>query len=103
MKVLLLTPAPTDVFLGNSVTVNRYREGLQGCGHLCELFGGSSEGGIKQSLEGTIERFKPDVVHAHDAMRTGIHLLGLRLPWVVSTSGEDLHHDMFDPQRGPIV
>ena len=48
MKVLLLTPAPTDVFLGNSVTVNRYREGLQGCGHLCELFGGSSEGGIKQ-------------------------------------------------------
>lgn len=103
MKVLLLTPAPTDVFLGNSVTVQRFRNGLQGCGHLCELFGGAAEGGLKQSLEGTIERFRPDVVHAHDAMRTGTQLLGLRLPWVVSTSGEDLHHDMFDPHRGPIV
>jgi len=103
MKVLLMTPAPTDLYLGGAATVSRYREGLQNCGHLCELFGGTSEGGLKTSLEGTIARFRPDVVHAHDATRTGIQCLGLRTPWVVSLSGEDLHHDMLDPERGAIV
>lgn len=103
MKVLLMTPAPTHLYLGSAATVNRYREGLQQCGHLCELFGGVSEGGLKQSLEGTIARFKPDVVHAHDVGRMGVQLLGLRTPWVVSVAGEDLHQDMVCDQRGPVV
>ncbi|MBL8738292.1 MAG: glycosyltransferase family 4 protein [Planctomycetes bacterium] len=103
MKVLLLTPSPTHLFLGGIATVSRYREGLQTRGHLCELWGGTSEGGLKQSLEGTIGRFRPDIVHAHDALRTGVHLLGLRTPWVVSLSGEDLHHDMLDGERGSLV
>lgn len=103
MKVLLLTPAPTHLYLGGASTTNRYREGLQRCGHLCELFGGGSEGSLKQSLAGTIGRFRPDIVHAHDAARMGPQLLGLRLPWVVSIGGEDLHRDMIDPQQGPIV
>lgn len=103
MKVLLMTPAPTHLYLGGAATVNRYRDGLQRCGHLCELFGGTNEGGLKQSLEGTIGRFRPDIVHAHDASRMGPQLLGLRVPWVVSVGGEDLHRDMVDPQQGPIV
>lgn len=103
MKVLLLTPAPPERYLGGAATVNRYREGLQTRGHLCELFGGTAEGGLKQSLEGTIARFKPDLVHAHDAARTGLQLLGLRVPWVVSLSGEDLYQDMLDEQRGAVV
>ncbi len=98
-----MTPSPTHLHLGAISTVSRYREGLQRSGHLCELFGGTSEGGLKQSLEGTIGRFKPDVVHAHDALRTGVQLLGLRTPWVVSLSGEDLHHDMLDGDRGALV
>jgi glycosyltransferase involved in cell wall biosynthesis len=98
-----MTPAPTHLHLGGMATVGRYREGLQRSGHLCELFGSTSEGGLKQSLEGTIGRFKPDLVHAHDALRTGVHLLGLLTPWIVSLSGEDLHHDMVDDTRGMIV
>ncbi|MBL9078171.1 MAG: glycosyltransferase family 4 protein [Planctomycetes bacterium] len=98
-----MTPSPTHLHLGAIATVTRYREGLQRAGHLCELFGGTSEGGLKQSLEGTIGRFRPDVVHAHDALRTGVHLLGSRTPWVVSLSGEDLHHDMIDDERGALV
>ena len=98
-----MTPAPTHLHLGGMATVGRYREGLQRSGHLCELFGSTSEGGLKQSLEGTIGRFKPDLVHAHDALRTGVHLLGLLTPWIVSLSGEDLHHDMVDDARGMIV
>jgi glycosyltransferase involved in cell wall biosynthesis len=103
MKVLLLTPAPTHLFLGGAATVSRYREGLQRCGHLCELFGATSEGGIKESLTGTMGRFKPDIVHAHDAHRMGVQLLGMRTPWVVSLSGEDLHGNMLDEQQGPVV
>jgi glycosyltransferase involved in cell wall biosynthesis len=103
VKVLLMTPSPTHLHLGGIATVSRYREGLQGRGHLCELFGGTSEGGLKQSLEGTIGRFRPDIVHAHDAFRTGVHLLGLRTPWVISLSGEELHQDMLNDDRGPLV
>ncbi len=103
MKVLLLTPSPTSLHLGGIATVNRYRERLQQRGHLCELFGATDEGGIKQSLEGAIERFKPDIVHAHDAFHCGVRLLGLRTPWVVSLSGEDLHHYMVEDELGPMV
>lgn len=98
-----MTPSPTHLHLGGIATVSRLRDGLQSRGHLCELFGTTSEGGLKQSLEGTIGRFRPDIVHAHDALRTGVQLLGLRSPWVVSLSGEDLHHDMLDGERGAIV
>ncbi len=83
--------------------MRRYREGLQRRGHLCEVFGGTQDGGLKQSLEGTIGRFKPDLVHAHDAFRTGIALLGLRVPWVVSMSGEDFYYDMVEDAHGPLV
>jgi glycosyltransferase involved in cell wall biosynthesis len=103
MKVLLLTPTPKDLHRGGLATVGRYREGLQQRGHLCEVFGDTDDGGIKQSLAGTIGRFKPDIVHAHDALRSGILLLGLRTPWVVSLSGEDLYHDMVADARGPLV
>ena len=98
-----MTPSPTHLHLGGIATVNRYREGLQSCGHLCELFGDTSEGGLKQSLEGTIGRFNPDIVHAHDALRCGMQLLGSRTPWVISLSGEDLHCDVLDPAHGPMV
>ncbi len=98
-----MTPSPTHLHLGAIATVSRYREGLQRSGHLCELFGGTCEGGLKQSLEGTIGRFKPDLVHAHDALRTGVQLLGSRTPWIVSLSGEDLHHDMVEDDRGALV
>lgn len=98
-----MTPSPTHLHLGGQATVMRYRHGLQQSGHVCELFGGTSEGGLKQSLEGTIGRFKPDIVHAHDALRCGLSLLGLRTPWIVSISGEDLHHDMVDDSKGALV
>lgn len=103
VKVLLLTPSPADQHLGGLATVSRYREGLQGRGHLCELIGGTGDGGLKQSLQGTLARFKPDIVHAHDVARCGLQLLGLRVPWVVSLSGEDLYADLVDDQRGPLV
>jgi L-malate glycosyltransferase len=103
VKVLLLTPSPTSAHLGGLHTVTRYREGLQARGHLCELFGGTDDGGLKQSLTGTVGRFRPDIVHAHDACRTGVHLLGLRSPWVVSIAGQDLWQDMLEEERGAIV
>lgn len=85
------------------MTVHRYRSGLQRRGHLCEVFGQTEDGGLKQSLEGTIGRFKPDIVHGHDVSRTGIGLLGLRLPWVVSVAGADVNEDMIGGSRGPLV
>lgn len=103
MKVLLLTPSPSELFLGSSTTVTRWRDALMRRGHLCELFGTDHDGELKQSLEGTIGRFKPDLVHAHDAARMGTFLLGLRMPWVVSVSGEDIHQEMVDDHHGPLV
>ncbi|MCC6670398.1 MAG: glycosyltransferase family 4 protein [Planctomycetes bacterium] len=102
MKVLLLTRSPMRLFRGCGNTVRRFREGLQRRGHLCELLGSEDDGGIKESLEGTIGRFKPDIVHAHDASM-GVALLGLRTPWVVSLTGEDLHVRMLDDREGPLL
>ena len=42
-------------------------------------------------------------MHAHDALRCGVQLLGCRTPWVVSLSGEDLHEDAVGDSQGPIV
>ncbi len=103
VKVLLLTPSPTELFPGSTQTVNRYRDGLQHRGHLAELFGGTTEGELKESLAGKIGRFKPDIVHAHDAFQMGIPLLGLKMPWVVSMGGEDFHCAMRDHPEGPLV
>ncbi|MEZ5964080.1 MAG: glycosyltransferase family 4 protein [Planctomycetota bacterium] len=93
MKILLVAPAPAELFRGSAATARRYRDGLQRRGHLCELVGDASDGELRQSLEGTIARFQPDLVHAHDA-RTAIPLLGLRRPWVVSVAGEDFFKDV---------
>ena len=81
----------------------RYRDGLQRRGHLAELFGITTEGTLRESLAGKIGRFGPDIVHAHDAFRMGIQLLGLRVPWVVSMSGEDFYKDMREDLAGPLV
>ncbi len=103
VKILLLTPAPAEHHLGSANTVQRWREGLQRHGHLCEIFGAVTEGGLKESLEGAIDRFKPEIVHAHDAFHNGVPLLGLRIPWVVSLSGEDFHHRMVSDPLGVLV
>ena len=103
MKVLFLTPAPTKLHMGGFATVARYRDGLQQLGHVCELYGPSGEGGHEQPLAAAIGRFQPDIVHAHDARRCGVQLLGSRTPWVISIAGEDLHQDVLDSKHGPIV
>ena len=103
VKVLLITPSPTELHRGPATTVLRYRQGLQRRGHLCELLGGADEGGIKESLQGMVERFRPDLVHAHDALRSGVSILGLRIPWVVSVTGEDVFRDIEDPAHGPVL
>ena len=103
MKVLLLTPSPVEKHQGSTNTVIRYRDGLQRRGHLAELFGVTTDGNLRESLEGKIGRFRPDIIHAHDAYRMGIQLLGLRMPWVVSMSGEDFNSDMRTRAEGPLV
>lgn len=102
MKILLVAPAPAELFRGSATTARRYRDGLQRRGHLCEIVGDTTEGQLRQSLEGTIARFQPDLVHAHDA-RTAIPLLGLRRPWVVSVAGEDFYKEVYDAPQGPLV
>jgi glycosyltransferase involved in cell wall biosynthesis len=101
VKILLVAPSPAELFRGNAATVRRFRDGLQRRGHLCELVGEANDGELRQSLEGTIARFQPDLVHCHDA-RTAIPLLGLRRPWVVSVGGEDFYKDVLEA-RGALL
>ena len=98
-----MSPSPHSLYVGSAATVQRYRGGLLRRGHLCEVFGGTSEGNLKQSLAGTIERFGPDIVHAHDAALSGLDLLGLRSRWVVSISGEDMYERMMQGTNGAAI
>ncbi|MBK8979400.1 MAG: glycosyltransferase family 4 protein [Planctomycetes bacterium] len=102
VKVLLLSPTPAGLYRGPAETALRYRQGLQRRGHLCELLGGD-DGDCRESLAGTLQRFKPDLVHAHDAFRCGLQLLGLRVPWIVSVTGDDVYRDLRDERVGPLV
>ena len=54
-----------------------------------------------------VEAFAPDLVHGFHAFRVGplaVRLARrLEIPLVVTLTGTDANHDLFDPARAPIV
>jgi L-malate glycosyltransferase len=108
MRILLLSPTSLPTVTGNALTVERWRRALGAKGCTVRVL---ATVGLKASVLGEeIERFHPDVVHAHHALRSGCLLLdppapdsGIALPWVVSPAGTDINGDLRDDSRRKII
>jgi glycosyltransferase involved in cell wall biosynthesis len=103
-RVALLTPFAFPSVRGNAVTVARIAAGLRQRVELA-LWDLSAAGEAVIARE--VEAFRPDLVHAFNAFRVGP--LALRLarrleaPLVVTLTGTDVNHDLFDPSRASLV
>jgi len=104
-RVALLAPFAFPSVRGNAVTVSRIARGLAERGIELRVWDLSvtAEG----ALERQIEEYRPALIHAFHAFRVGP--LALRLarraetPLVVTITGTDGNHDLFDPEHAPVV
>ena len=105
LRVALLTPFAFPSVRGNAVTVARIAAGLRSRG--VDLAVWDLSVASEAAVEREVEAFRPALVHAFHAFRVG--LLALRLarraevPLVVTLTGTDANHDLFDPARAPVV
>jgi glycosyltransferase involved in cell wall biosynthesis len=90
---------------GNAVTIDRIVRGLRR--HSVDLRVWDLSVVPEAMVEAELEAFRPTLVHAFHAYRAG--RLALRLarrvevPLVVTLTGTDVNHDLFDPDRAPVV
>ena len=95
-RLLILTPSALPTVTGNAMTAERWRRSLVGMGLDVRVL--DTEGLDADGLKREIDRFKPDLLHVHNAYRAGGLLLHpaladcrRRFPLVVSPSGTDLN------------
>jgi len=104
-RVALLTPFAFPAVRGNAVTVARIAAGLRGRGIDLRVWDLSVASEAAVSRE--VETFRPTLVHAFHAFRVGPLALRLarraEVPLVVTLTGTDANHDLFDPARAPVV
>ena len=104
-RVALLAPFALPSIRGNAITIARVAGGLAGRGVPLRLWDLSVT--PEARVEAEVEAYRPSLVHAFHAFRTGP--LGLRLarraeiPLVVTLTGTDANHDLFDAERAATV
>lgn len=104
-RVAVLAPFAFPSVRGNAVTVARVARGLAARGVDLRVWDLSVT--PEARIEAEVDAYRPSLVHAYHAFRTGP--LGLRLarraeiPLVVTLTGTDANHDLFDPERASTV
>lgn len=87
------------------MTVERITRGLRERGVAVRVWDLSAS--TEAEVESGLEADAPDVVHAFHAYRAGPLALRLarraEIPLVVTLTGTDANHDLFDPERAPAV
>jgi len=104
-RIALLTPFASPSIRGNAITVDRIATGLRRRGLELAIWDVSVTPEVTIARE--VETYQPTLVHAFHAFRTGPLALRLarraEIPLVVTLTGTDANHDLFDPARAPIV
>src|SRR5262249_62214183 len=101
----ILAPHAAPAGLGNAVTVARVARGLRESDQHLRVWDVS--GAPERAVADEMEAYRPTLIHAFHAHRTGP--LGLRLPrglggpLVVTLTGTDANHDLDDPARASVV
>ncbi len=104
-RVGILTPFAPPSVRGNAVTVARIARGLRERGVTLRVWDLSVA--KESTVEAEVESYRPTLVHALHAYQTGP--VGLRLsrraevPLLVTITGTDANHDLFDAERAPLV
>jgi glycosyltransferase involved in cell wall biosynthesis len=107
-RLLILTPTALPTVTGNAMTAERWRRSLVGMGLDVRVI--ATEGSGILDLKRDIDRFRPDILHVHNAYRAGGLLLDSaladcwsRLPLVVSPSGTDMNIEFLVEAKREIV
>ena len=104
-RVAIFTPFAPPSVRGNAVTVARVAMGLSDRG--VELRVWDLSVSADTTIEAEVEAYRPVLVHAFHAYRAGPLALRVArrtdIPLVVTFTGTDANHDLFDPERAPTV
>jgi glycosyltransferase involved in cell wall biosynthesis len=104
-RLAVLTPFAAPSVRGNAITVGRVVRGLRERGIDARLWDASaaSEAAIAREVEAE----RPALIHVFHAYRVGPLALRLarrlEVPLVVTLTGTDANHDLFDPERAADV
>ena len=104
-RAAILTPFAPPSVRGNAVTVARIAAGLAARGVDVRVWDRSVTS--EALIEAEVEAFAPSIVHAFHAWRVGPLALRIarraEVPLVVTLTGTDANHDLFDPERAAAV
>lgn len=104
-RVALLTPFAYPSVRGNAVTVARVAHGLGERGIALAVWDLAAK--PEPVVEAEVEAYEPALVHAFHAYRVGPLALRLarraEVPLLVTLTGTDANHDLFDPTRAAVV
>ena len=105
MRAALLTPFDFPSVRGNAITVNRVAHGLRERGVELRVWDCSIISASR--LEAEVEAYRPRLIHAFHAYRVGPLALrlarSLEVPLLVTITGTDGNHDLFDAERAQTV
>lgn len=104
-RVAILTPFAAPSVRGNAVTVHRIAGGLSWRGVDLRVWDLAVTPDAQ--VEAEVAEFRPDLIHAFHAYRVGALAVRLarraEIPLVVTLTGTDANHDLFDPERAAAV
>jgi L-malate glycosyltransferase len=104
-RLAVLAPFGLPSVGGNVVTVERVTQGLRERGETLRVWDLSAA--TEAAIAGEVEAYRPALVHAFHARRTGPLALRLarrlEVPLVVTLTGTDANHDLLHPERAPLV
>jgi L-malate glycosyltransferase len=104
-RLAVLAPFGLPAVGGNVVTVERVTRGLHERGETLRVWDLSAAS--EAAIAGEVEAYRPALVHAFHARRSGPLALWLarrmEVPFVVTLTGTDANHDLLDPERAPLV
>jgi glycosyltransferase involved in cell wall biosynthesis len=99
MRILIISPTVVPSVTGNAVTVERWRKHLAEKGHTVRTV--AAEGLAPDALLDLLRSYRPDIIHAHHAVKAAGLLPGLlpdplvtNTPLVVSLPGTDVYIDL---------
>jgi glycosyltransferase involved in cell wall biosynthesis len=104
-RVAIISPFAFPSVRGNAVTVERIARGLRERGVVLRVWDLSAVDEARVAAE--VEAYRPSLVHAFHAFRVGPLALRLarrsEVPLVVTLTGTDANHDLFDAERAAVV